>query len=258
MGEVLRPFWSSVDLTGNQTMDALLHRPFPFWSSVDLTGNQTARLDQAVTSTVYSPKTSDEVARYQAKKLTKGNFEGFARACGEYARNDSLRSLNETIMANAKRDRKKGVRFARVPTGRETCTFCLMLAGRGAVYHTRQTAGEFKHFHRRCDCKVVPGFEDDPDAELVEGYKPKELRDTWKRFEEIDGSEGLNQLEKDAAKRSLLGLPGPQIVYRKPEEAFKNETGGNMILLRIRCSRPQGMKLLSVKKLLQRDARTLI
>lgn len=44
-----------------------------------------ARLDQAVTSTVYNPKTSDEVARYQAKKLTKGDFEGFAKACGEYA-----------------------------------------------------------------------------------------------------------------------------------------------------------------------------
>ena len=53
----------------------------------------------------------------------------FARACGEYARNDAFRSLNETVIANVGRDRDKGAMFARVPTGFETCTFCLMLAG---------------------------------------------------------------------------------------------------------------------------------
>lgn len=42
-----------------------------------------------------------------------------------------------------------------------------MLASRGAVYNTRKTAGEWRHFHRGCDCKVVPSFEGDPDAELV-------------------------------------------------------------------------------------------
>ena len=34
-------FWSSVDLTGNQTGQALLDYKWKFWSSVDLTGNQT-------------------------------------------------------------------------------------------------------------------------------------------------------------------------------------------------------------------------
>lgn len=85
----------------------------------------------------------------------------FARACGEFARNDAFRSLNETIIANVGRDRDKGTMFARVSTGFETCAFCLMLASRGAVYHSRKTAGEWRHFHRGCDCKVVPSFEDD-------------------------------------------------------------------------------------------------
>lgn len=162
-----------------------------------------ARLRQAVTSTVYSPKTADEVARYQARKLAKGDFEGFARACGEYAANDALRSLNATIMANAERDRREGVRFARVPTGWETCTFCLMLASRGAVYHTRQTAGEFRHFHRRCDCKVVPGFEDDPMAELVQGYAPKEIKKLWLKFVEIDAIDGIAADFKQGAKELM-------------------------------------------------------
>ncbi len=140
------------------------------------------KLQQAITSAVYVPKKTDSVARYQVRKLTKEGPAAFAKACGEYARNDALRALNETIIANVGRDKKKGVRFARVPTGRETCTFCIMLASRGAVYHTRQTAGEFKHFHRRCDCKVVPGFEDDPMATLVEGHDPMIAYRLWRRI----------------------------------------------------------------------------
>lgn len=146
---------------------------------------------------------ADEVARYQAKKLVKGGDAAFASACGEYARNDALRSLNETIISNVGRDSGKGVRFARVPTGFETCTFCIMLASRGAVYHTRKSAGEFKHFHRHCDCKVVPGFEDDPDAELVEGVNPEELRDLYVRFKEIDDC-GLPRIQEDALKHACL------------------------------------------------------
>lgn len=162
------------------------------------------KLDQAITMTTYSPESVDEVARYQAKKLLDGDDAAFAKACGEYARNDLFRSLNETIIANVGRDKDKGARFARVPTGFETCTFCMMLASRNAVYHTRKTAGEFKHFHRHCDCKVVPSFDPDPDAEVVEGVKPSELREWSKRFKEIDETEGLSSAEKDELKRKIV------------------------------------------------------
>lgn len=163
-----------------------------------------ARLEQAVTMTTYRPDAVDAVARYQAKKLAKGDDAAFAKACGEFARDDAFRSLNETIIANVGRDKDKGVRFARVPTGFETCTFCLMLASRGAVYHTRKSAGEFKHFHRRCDCKVVPSFEDDADAELVEGVRPKELRERYRAIKQIDSMEGLTDSDRqELAERAL-------------------------------------------------------
>ena len=166
-----------------------------------------ARLRQAVTMTVYEPGSVDDVARYQARKLEKEGDEAFARACGEFARNDAFRSLNETIIANVGRDRDKGAMFARVPTGTETCTFCLMLASRGAVYHSRKTAGEWGRFHRGCDCKVVPSFEGDPDAELVQGVKPKELYDLYKQFKEIDGY-GLPRLQADAVKAAACRASG--------------------------------------------------
>ena len=107
---------------------------------------------------------------------------------------------------NSLPDGKRGVRFARVPTGAETCPFCLMLAGRGAVYHTRKTAGEFRHFHRRCDCKVVPGFEDDPDAEIVKGFSPAGLRDRIGRIEQATGLQFESSKDSAALREYLQQL----------------------------------------------------
>ena len=174
-----------------------------------------ARLKQAVTMTVYEPGSVDDVARYQAKKLAKEGDAAFARACGEFARNDAFRSLNETIIANVGRDRDKGAMFARVPTGFETCTFCLMLASRGAVYHTRKTAGEWKHFHRGCDCKVVPSFEGDSDAELVQGVKPRELYERYKVFKQIDSMETLDDSNKKELKERALKADVGSIAGKK-------------------------------------------
>lgn len=167
--------------------------------------------DVAITNSVWEASNDDAVARYQAKKLA--NLEGdgiqpFAEACGEYAANDAMRSLNETIIRNVGCDRDKGARFARVPTGFETCTFCLMLAGRGAVYHTRETAGAFSHFHRGCDCKVVPSFSGDKDEEVVEEARPQEYRRQWERFKEIDEDESLTWQQRLEIKMDILSGGG--------------------------------------------------
>lgn len=192
----------------------------------DLAERSGARLQQAVTMTTYRPESVDTVARYQAKKLVKGGDAAFARACGEYARNDALRSLNETIISNVGRDSGKGVRFARVPTGFETCTFCIMLASRGAVYHTRRSAGDFKHFHRHCDCKVVPGFEDDPDAELVEGVNPEELRERWWQLEKVDATAGLSAAEREELRRKVMeGGELPENVRKTNPAAHMRKVG---------------------------------
>lgn len=181
-------------------------------------------LDQAITMTTYKPESVDDVARYQAKKLAKGDDAEFAKACGEYARNDAFRSLNETIIANVGRDRDKGARFARVPTGFETCTFCLMLASRGAVYHTRKSAGEWKHFHRGCDCKVVPSFERDPYAEVVEGFRPDELRG---RMSLMEKQTGLSFADKNASRKlsefMALHDRGWLLTGKVPEVGYADE-----------------------------------
>ena len=77
------------------------------------------------------------------------------------------------------------MRYARVPSGRETCAFCFMLASRGFVYWSKADAGAKGYeYHTNCDCIIVPGFSEDsgvhPDAQ-IQGYKPTELYDRYKK-----------------------------------------------------------------------------
>ena len=58
------------------------------------------------------------------------------------------RSANMSVVENGRRDPKR-VRYARVPTGAETCDFCLMLASRGFVYQSESTASA-SHVHANC------------------------------------------------------------------------------------------------------------
>ena len=83
------------------------------------------------------------------------------------------RSANMSVVENGRRDPKK-VRYARVPTGAETCDFCLMLASRGFVYQSEGTASA-SHCHSSCDCRVTPGW----DGMEVEDYDPRSIYDRW-------------------------------------------------------------------------------
>lgn len=61
----------------------------------------------------------------------------------------------DTMALNAKRE---GVRWARVPTGSKTCSFCLVLASRDAVFLSKESAKYDKSgekYHGKCDCQPV-------------------------------------------------------------------------------------------------------
>ena len=86
------------------------------------------------------------------------------------------RSAGESMFANGRRDPRKP-KFARVPTGAETCDFCLMLASRGFVYSSEATAGAVKldHYHSGCNCRVICQWDDGG----VEGYDTQAIYDRW-------------------------------------------------------------------------------
>lgn len=90
----------------------------------------------------------------------------------------------QTLMRSAMRD---GLRFARVPSGRHTCAFCLMLASRGAVYKSETAAGRMDKFHGKCDCVIAP-VRDEKDYPA--GYHPDELYEAY--------ATALDRVSKDA------------------------------------------------------------
>lgn len=114
--------------------------------------------------------------RYRAGDLVEGLSDKFARDVADLSRYYVHRSAFENMERNCERN---DLRYARVPSGRETCGFCFMLSSRGFVYRSEETAGSTHAYHERCDCVIVPGFGDLPASEQVEGYDPDEMRDRW-------------------------------------------------------------------------------
>lgn len=127
----------------------------------------------------YNKEQLTSSVRYHAQKLVNGDLNGFLQNIGQKAFDLTRNTANQTMIKNAKRDYKKGVRWARVPSGLETCGFCVMLASRGFVYHTKESAGYnvlgLNRFHSFCDCRVFPGTEDTE----IEGYDPEHLYDVY-------------------------------------------------------------------------------
>ena len=64
-----------------------------------------------------------------------------------------------------------GAGWARVPSGAETCPWCLILASRGAVYRSKDTAAGRK-YHGDCDC--TPTLVRD-ESDYPDGYDPDAL-----------------------------------------------------------------------------------
>lgn len=141
-----------------------------------------------------------KAAHYQAGKLVEGDTEGFTEACTDLLEHSMKHSLNGTITKNVERDSTRGVRYARVPMGGETCAFCLMLASRGFVYKSADTAGEGAHYHKSCRCKAVPGVQG---KTKVAGYDPDSYYRAYKRLQEADALD-LPPKARNQVKRLLL------------------------------------------------------
>ena len=160
-------------------------------------------------SAVYNPvsqRVSGQQVDYLMRSLTPDTFDSFAQRLAEKAYASVGRAANRTTIHNAERDYSKGVRYARVPTGKETCGFCLMLASRGFDYTSRKAAGDmgfaFNRFHDRCDCRVVAGDE----LTTVEGYDPDWLYDVY--------LDARSTIDPASIRRDMAGLPA-QIVNKK-------------------------------------------
>lgn len=106
------------------------------------------------------PLFASEPDRDQALRLLGGAVQRLVQQGGR-----------STLAQNALRD-PSPPRWARVPTSLSPCAFCVMLASRGFVYHSRQSAGEVDAYHDDCGCQPVPDWSPSP---VLDGYDPDAL-----------------------------------------------------------------------------------
>lgn len=122
----------------------------------------------------------------------------------------------DTIAREARLDPRKP-RAARIPSGAKTCAWCLMLASRGWVYHTKESAGDTGRgvgddFHDECNCQIVMSF--DRMAEHIAGYDPDALYGMYKAAWEAAGGYGAT----DRAVASKLRRMFPEHVTDEVHE----------------------------------------
>lgn len=130
-------------------------------------------------------------------------------ADGETARRQLLdrmsyeanRASKLSAWANGQRDSRQ-VRYARVPSGAETCAWCLMTAGLGYWFMSEESAS---HTHRGCDCVIVAEIGGIHEVH-IDGYDSDALRDMWRsaraRLENGDvPQEVLDRINAEKARK---------------------------------------------------------
>lgn len=163
-----------------------------------LSGFDAAAVEGAVHAIVQDVADGGFVERFDREVLDRVDYE-------------TKKAAANSVVANTARDPLKP-KWARVPSGAETCKFCVMLASRGFVYLSEETAEGMYHGHPGCDCRIVPGW----DGDTVEGYDPDELYFEWK------GREGFSIPEGKLTKYAL-NMNHPK--GRDKAIAFKNALG---------------------------------
>lgn len=147
----------------------------------------------------------------------------FLELVGSCVGSEVRHNADRTTYKNAKRLATKGVKYCRVAQS-VSCCFCLMLAGRGPVYWTKETAGEGMRYHPGCKCKIVACREGD----TIKGYHPEKINaamekiadslgiDNWLDF--VDDKDIQKLLERELKRRDprwvLEGIK-PKVDYSK-------------------------------------------
>ena len=114
--------------------------------------------------------TTDQAVAVAGWSLKQPNWQASLTAMTDQLVKQPYR---HTIQASA---HASGVAWARVPTGAETCAFCVMAASRGAVYETSGSAGADRKYHGDCDCQVVMVRDE---SDYPEGYDPQAYYDVY-------------------------------------------------------------------------------
>lgn len=165
--------------------------------------NYRAIVDRADIS-VLRGRLDVDTAFYAAK--TQQGQDGLAQALFDKISPDFEREMTRrarsTVRRNIRFDSSKP-RWARIPYGKKTCAFCVMLASRGFAYHTKDTAGYKEKFHSDCDCRVVPHW----GKGSIRGYDSSPYLDLYERGRLVAERAGMPATPENVLKGMRLADP---------------------------------------------------
>lgn len=198
----LRKFWGRID-----HLDALGKRKAleDYWPLlVGRYGEVTATLaaDRFEELTGASAVLADPLPGARVNARMRWAVTPLFGGSGDAAAIGLLAQLADELIKQPGRDtmldsaRRHGVKVARVPTGAETCAWCLMLASRGWAYASKDTA--LAANHGDCDCRIAIEGEPTP------GYDPDALYDAYFAASRDAGSTSAKKVL--AAMREREGL----------------------------------------------------
>ena len=217
----------------------------------DVMYSQGLDLKASMPTGIYTTAELTKIAKYQAGKLRSNDVNGFVTQVsnslaglvyhggdrtmmwqsGLYGKTSNPSKTYGYLLYKSSRSASVlsgsyQVRYARVPQGAETCDFCLMLASRGFVYLTADSAEGWNHTHRGCDCIVVPGighqsgsktytgsgtfdYSDDwgwVQDTTLEGYDLDAMQTLYAEWSAITKEDGPGQLSDEAIARKLAAM----------------------------------------------------
>lgn len=199
----LAGWWATVDKSDLNKLRAEVERFFPLL--VESYGEVAATAAADWYDVIYRerPKMAaglgnEEIARARARWAIGKAWEGNAPqalATLQLVTGEMVRQFGrDTVQASAGANKRM---YARVPSGSDTCAFCLTLASRGFAYHSAGDAGEMRKFHGDCDCEIVPD-----DGSVPRGYDPDMLYEQYKSVHE-DGDSIASVARKLRARYDL-------------------------------------------------------
>ena len=112
----------------------------------------------------------DGSVRWAAGELFTDHPDGALNLLRGSLQRHIMYGARDTVARNAQLDPAKP-RFAVVPSSADPCAWCAVMASRGWVYATRESAEKHTNsYHDNCKCQVVPSF--DASKAHIEGYDP--------------------------------------------------------------------------------------
>ena len=127
-------------------------------------------------ATVIAPEYIEERARFGAGSLWGTDPDAFRLFLIDASAGYITQAWNDAIATASVNDPVKAG-WARIPEP-GACSFCLMLASRGFVYESKETAGETARYHGSCRCTAVPAW-DETRARVLYGYDPAGLYERY-------------------------------------------------------------------------------